>query len=123
MSKEVGGMGVRRIRDFNSALLGKWCWRLLIDKASLWFRVLSARYGVEGGQVRDGDRTASLWWRDIIALRREEWFSEHVSRVVGNGRMIRFLTDVWVGGLSFRDRFYRLFDLSLNKELSVFDIC
>jgi len=48
-SKKVGGLGVRRIRDFNYALLGKWCWRLLVDRNSLWFRVLLARYGVEGG--------------------------------------------------------------------------
>jgi hypothetical protein len=117
MSKEVGGLRVRRIKEFNSALLGKRSWRLLVDKESLWFRVLSARYGVGGGQLRDCDRTTSLWWRDIAALR------EHVSRVVGNGRVTRFWTDVWVGGLLFGDRFYRLFDLSLNKKLCVFDMC
>ena len=49
-SKEVGGLGVRRIREFNLALLGRWCWRLLVDSSSLWFRVLAARYGVEGGR-------------------------------------------------------------------------
>jgi len=36
------------------ALLGKWCWRLLIDRDSLWYTVLSARYRVEGGRVSDG---------------------------------------------------------------------
>jgi len=30
--KEVGGLGVRRIKEFNSALLGKWCWRSLVEK-------------------------------------------------------------------------------------------
>jgi hypothetical protein len=85
--------------------------------------VLSARYGVEGGQLRDGDRNTSLWWRDIATLLREEWFSENVSRVVGDGRVIRFWTDVWVGGVSFTDMFYRLFELFLNKELCVFEMC
>jgi len=47
-SQEVGGLRVRRIRDFNIALLGKRCWKLLVDRDSLWYRVLSARYGVEG---------------------------------------------------------------------------
>ena len=50
-SKEVGGLGVRRIREFNIALLGRWCWWLLVDTSSLWFRVLSSRYGVEGGRL------------------------------------------------------------------------
>jgi len=57
--KEVGGLGVRRIREFNLALLGRWCWRLLVDRNSLWFRVLASRYGVEGGKIQGGGRTAS----------------------------------------------------------------
>jgi len=73
-STEVAGLGVRRIRDFNTALLGKWCWRFLVNRDTLWFRVLVGRCGVEGGRMREGDREASIWWRDISALRAEEWF-------------------------------------------------
>ncbi|PNX68890.1 cytochrome p450, partial [Trifolium pratense] len=36
------GLGVRRLREFNQALLGKWCWRMLVDSGGLWFRVLAA---------------------------------------------------------------------------------
>jgi len=122
-SKEVGGLGVRRIREFNYALLGKWCWRLLVDKNSLWFRVLLARYGVEGGQLLEGGRDASSWRRVIYTFRRKQWFSEHVSCVVGNGKLTMFWSDVWVGGVAFRECFSRLFDLSLLKEVSVFDMC
>jgi hypothetical protein len=121
-SQEAGGLGVRRIRDFNTALLGKWCWRLLVDRDNLWFRVLSARYGVEDGRVKEGGREASVWWRDISSLRSEEWFHGNVSQVVGDGKNTLFWSDVWVGGMSFRDRFTRLYDLSMLKSESVFNM-
>jgi hypothetical protein len=54
LRKEYGGLGVRQLREFNLALLGKWCWRTLVEREGLWFRVLVARYGMEGGKVRDG---------------------------------------------------------------------
>jgi len=64
-----------------------------------------------------------VWWRDIEALRREEWFSDHVSRSVENGKHTLFWSNVWIGGVSFRDRFNRLFDLSTLKGVSVFYMC
>jgi len=30
-------------------LVGKWCWRLLVERDGLWRKVLVARYGVVGG--------------------------------------------------------------------------
>jgi hypothetical protein len=30
--KEVGGLGVKRIREFNIALLGRLCWRMLTER-------------------------------------------------------------------------------------------
>jgi len=120
--KEVGGLGVRRIREFNLALLGKWCRRVLEDRESLWFRVLSARYGVVEGRLREGGREASDWWRVVSGLGRELSFSDHVSRYVGNGRSTLFWTDVWCGGVSFRARFSRLFELSVCKWVSVLEM-
>jgi len=70
--------------------------------------------------VSEGGRVASAWWRDISVLRSEEWFHGNVSRVVGDGKNTLFWTDVWVDGVSFRDRFTRLFELSLLKGESVF---
>ncbi|XP_024634413.1 uncharacterized protein [Medicago truncatula] len=51
--REYGGLGVR---EFNIALLGKWCWRLLVERSSLWYRVLVARYGEEDGRLAVGGR-------------------------------------------------------------------
>jgi len=51
MRKEYGGLGVRQLREFNEALLGKWCLRLLVDIGGLWYRVLVARYDEEDGRL------------------------------------------------------------------------
>ncbi|RHN53135.1 hypothetical protein MtrunA17_Chr6g0488181 [Medicago truncatula] len=95
--KEVSGLGVRRIREFNSALLRKWCWRMLVERESMWFRVLSARYALSEGRLWCGGRNSSLWWRDVEVLSREEWFMDNVHCGVGNGENTWFWSDVWVG--------------------------
>ncbi|GAU19481.1 hypothetical protein TSUD_77250 [Trifolium subterraneum] len=104
LSKEGGGLGVRQMREFNLALLGKWCWRMLVDREGLWFRVLVARYGMERGRIRDGGRRGSTWWREIACIQRgselgSSWFGEQVSRRVGDGLDTFFWTDPWVEGV------------------------
>jgi hypothetical protein len=42
------------LREFNVALLGKWCWRMLVAKEGLSYRVLKARYGEVGGRLKEG---------------------------------------------------------------------
>jgi len=119
-SKEVGGLGVRSIMEFNLALLGRWCWRFLVDRSSLWFRVLASQYGVAGWRIQEGGRTASAWWRDLYALCREGWFNDNVSRSLGNGKHTLFWSDVWLDGMSFSVRFSRLYELSMSKKATVF---
>ena len=52
--KEHGGLGVRKLKEFNVVLLGKWCWRMLVDREGLWYNVLVARYGELGGRLEVG---------------------------------------------------------------------
>ncbi|CAJ2656620.1 unnamed protein product [Trifolium pratense] len=125
LRKEYGGLGVRQLREFNLALLGKWCWRMLVDREGLWFRVLAGRYGVERGRLCEGGARGSTWWRELARIRGGGgevgggWFREHVSRKVGDGSDTFFWTDPWVDGTSLRERFGRLFDLAENKSASV----
>ena len=67
-SKKVSGLGVRRLKEFNIALLGKWCLRCLVERNNLWFRVLSSRYGEVRGRLKDGVRRGSVWWREIVKI-------------------------------------------------------
>ncbi|MCI83598.1 non-LTR retrotransposon transposase, partial [Trifolium medium] len=52
-------MGFRQMREFNTALLGKWCRRMLVDKAGLWYRVLVAHYGEVVARLAIGGRSGS----------------------------------------------------------------
>ena len=53
LKKEDGGLGVRRIGEFNLSLISKWCWHLREEKCCLWYRVLAARYGEYCGNIGD----------------------------------------------------------------------
>ncbi|CAJ2642357.1 unnamed protein product [Trifolium pratense] len=126
--KEFGGLGVRQLREFNLALLGKWCWRMLVDREGLWFRVLAARYGFEDGRLCEGGQRGSVWWREIVRIREGEgelggrWFREHIVRRVGDGLDTLFWTDPWLDGISLRERFGRLFELAETKSRSVVEM-
>lgn len=113
LDKKVGGLGLRRIREFNLALLGKWCWRLLEDRKGLWFRLLAARYGLVGGRLQVGGRERSVWWRTIVNIRdgdglvSSSWFPDNLRLNVGNGASSLFWLDGWVGAVPLNVRFRR----------------
>ena len=44
-----GGIGIRCLRRFNSALLAKWLWRNGLENDALWRRVIGVKYGNEWG--------------------------------------------------------------------------
>lgn len=52
--KDKGGLGVRHVKEFNLALLGKWCWRSRSDEDGLWLKVLARKYETMKGVIRDG---------------------------------------------------------------------
>ncbi|GAU31199.1 hypothetical protein TSUD_210560 [Trifolium subterraneum] len=102
------------VLSFFKAPSGKWCWRMLVDKEGMWFRVLVARYGMKRGRLRDGGRRGSSRWREIAGIREGAgesgggWFGELVSRRVGDGSDTFFWTDPWVDGIPLCERFGRL---------------
>lgn len=111
--------------DFNISLLGKWCWRMLIDKDGLWYRVLKSRYWEEGARLKVGGNLSSSWWRSLCRIREGvgngvgSWFEENIRRIVGDGRETLFWYDNWVGEVPLRFKFPRLFDLAVNKDRTV----
>ncbi|RZC29891.1 60S ribosomal protein L19-2 [Glycine soja] len=64
--KEKGGLGLKDIKTFNLALIGKWKWNLFQHQGELRARVLDSKYG--GWRSLDASSRVShesVWWRDL----------------------------------------------------------
>jgi hypothetical protein len=51
---DEGGLGIRNIRRFNQALLGKWLWWFAHEEGAWWRSVLVNKYGSAWGGWRSG---------------------------------------------------------------------
>jgi hypothetical protein len=104
-----GGLGIRNLRTFNRALLGKWLWRYAQEREAWWRLVVEAKFGsVRGGWCSltpTGPHGVGLW-KNI----RRGWslFCNHVRFELGDGSRIRFWFDVWCGDCRSKmpSRFY-----------------
>lgn len=67
-AKEEGGVGIRKAKEMNNALLARLGWKLINEQESLWSRVLLSKYGGgrEGLNVLAPKQGASHTWRGII---------------------------------------------------------
>ncbi|KAL6347674.1 hypothetical protein AAG906_026202 [Vitis piasezkii] len=120
--KRHGGLGLRYLKDFNHALLGKWLWRFPIERESFWRRVIVGKFGeVQGGwttrEVRESYGTGL--WKDI-RKGWEEFFLKTRIRI-GNGRQTRFWWDIWVGDSKLKDIFPLMFRIAANNSVVVAD--
>ncbi|CAI8603786.1 unnamed protein product [Vicia faba] len=97
MWKEKGGLWVRRLTEFNDALLGKWYWRVLEARGSLWIR--------QGDELIDNG-----------------WLIDNIERSVGNKVDSLFKRDPGLEGGVLMNRFQRLYKLSEYKGASVAEI-
>jgi len=99
-----------------------------MEKEGLWYLVLKARYGEVGGRIREGGRHDSVWWKTVCRVREwvgdgvGNWFEENTRKVVGDGRDTFFWYDRWIGDVSLRVKFPRLFELAVEKESTVVDM-
>jgi len=87
----IRSLEVRQLREFNLSLLGKWCWRMLVDRGGFWYRVLASRYGEEAGRLGAG----------VVLFGGGRWLRsgmEWVMRVLGGFR--RWCLVRWEMGLT-----------------------
>ncbi|GKV26644.1 hypothetical protein SLEP1_g35909 [Rubroshorea leprosula] len=123
--KEEGGLGVRELRKFNLALLGKWWGRLAENKEGLWKRVIIGKYGERGGHwldwIKEREGLGSTWWRDVCCIdkmdrERVGWLLEGFRIKLGDGKRVSFWWDNWCGVGYLANKYPRLYLISTGKD-------
>ena len=95
LPKGSGGLGLKDIQRFNTALLAKIPWRILTQPNCLLARVLLGKYCHNASILRvEPNKSISHGWRGILAGR--DLLVEHLGRVIGNGETNRIWGEPWI---------------------------
>jgi hypothetical protein len=118
----LGGLGIRNLRIFNRALLGKWLWHFGNEWEALWRWVILAKYGSLPGGWTSGSIPGPYGvglWKNI----KKDWihFSRFLSYEVGDGTQVKFWTDIWCGMDTLKEAYPELYCFTRYKEAVVVD--
>ncbi|GKU95921.1 hypothetical protein SLEP1_g9218 [Rubroshorea leprosula] len=129
-SRKEGGLGVKDLVKFNMALLGKWRWRLMVEKEALWNRVVEAKYGIHKEKDWEGKNvkhSCSSWWKAVWKLDKEVgnkkgWVYKGLVKSVGEGNDTLFWKEKWCGKRTLKEKFNRLYKVAVSKEALIKDM-
>lgn len=129
-TKEVGGLGVKGIREMNDALLIKWWWRFGSEKNALWRKIICSKYKMNPNSWLPNmeiNRNVSMVWKDIMQIQNRNplVFSKFIDNIrisIGNGEDTQFWNDPWVNGKALCYLYPRIFSIIVNKNESVAEV-
>lgn len=95
MKKSEGGLGFRKLYDFNISLLGKQAWKLVMNQDSLISELFKVRYYPDGSflSAKVG-ANPSYVWRSTTAT--QDLLKSGIARRVGNGANMDVRHDLWL---------------------------
>lgn len=101
--KEAGGLGIRATKEVNLAFMAKLGWRILVDRDSLWVRIMRAKYahGKHGVEIMTSKQGGSNAWKGITSA--FPLIHEKIRFTVNNGRDTRFWMDSWIQDKPLQD--------------------
>ncbi|GJY53238.1 RNA-directed DNA polymerase, eukaryota, reverse transcriptase zinc-binding domain protein [Tanacetum coccineum] len=125
-SKDKGGLGVSSFFALNRALLLKWVWRFRYDRNSLWTRFIKALYGNSGSIETPSKVAYSSTWLNIVtefSMLKNQGMDllSFMKKKVGDGQDTFFWEEVWMGDMTFKSRFPRVYALESDKKITVAD--
>ncbi|KAI9071346.1 hypothetical protein K1719_046691 [Acacia pycnantha] len=117
--KDEGGVGIRRLKGMNDALVGKIVWNLLAKPKGLCSQILKAKYGRGANWlaeciVRQHD---SCLWKNVARLWPE--VIKGIGWKVRDGRSVKFWEDRWLNGVDKLGNYFVGELEMLNSTLTV----
>ncbi|CAH9109352.1 unnamed protein product [Cuscuta europaea] len=93
--KKLGGMGFKKIRDFNLSMLAKQAWRLFTEPETLVARVFKTRYYPKGTflTAKIGHNPSFIWYSifQTQGIIKDSYYWR-----VGNGESINVWSEPWL---------------------------
>jgi len=101
--KVHGGLGIRSMRQLNSAFLMKLGWRLRSEPEAIWARILREKYskGRDLDSLPDRIGSCSNAWRGL--LETLEPTKQGLGVAIGDGRQTEFWNHKWLDGKLLRE--------------------
>uniref|UniRef100_A0A2N9IDR3 Reverse transcriptase domain-containing protein n=1 Tax=Fagus sylvatica TaxID=28930 RepID=A0A2N9IDR3_FAGSY len=96
--KSVGGLGLRRTKDMNAALLAKMGWSMASKEKKLWVNFFAAKYlkGQSFWNIKLSS-SASWVWKSVLSSR--ELLSKGICWKIGDGRGLEAWDNPWIPSL------------------------
>ena len=95
LPKGIGGMGFRKGKDFNKALLAKLAWMIASNRDSLCINLLRSKYKVRENWIQsEPSKNASPIWKAIE--KTKPLIAKGACYLVGNGASINVWMDSWI---------------------------
>lgn len=111
--KKLGGLGFGKTEAINKAFLAKLAWRVTSEEENLWIEVGKSKYLTNDKIMDRKTKDTDSWaWKKISKTRK--FLREGMRWKLGNGKKIKFWTDLWSGDTSLLNR--------MNKKESEVDV-
>lgn len=95
LPKVEGGLGIRKLKDYNKASMLKFIWILFTDKESLWCRWVHSNFLKRRNfWISSQPRCCSWAWKKILQLRN--YFRLSFVWKIGNGLSVSLWHDHWL---------------------------
>ncbi|XP_026399408.1 uncharacterized protein LOC113295273 [Papaver somniferum] len=121
--RKFGGLGVKKIKTMNKALLTKWLWRFSTEDNVLWKDIIDEKYGVEQlgwfSKIPKITYERSLW-KGIMNC--SAIFKNHIKFKVNSSRNTSFWKDRWLLDIPLCLKFPHMFAISRSKDLTVAEV-
>ncbi|WMV47268.1 hypothetical protein MTR67_040653, partial [Solanum verrucosum] len=117
--KYQGGLGIKNLAAHNKSMMMKWLWRYNLEDAGLWKEVIIAKHG-RLNQWCSNITTLPYGvglWKSIRML--WDTFDQNAYFELGNGLLLKFWTDKWLGNTTLQEDFPDLFRIAQDPNFVI----